>query len=200
MPMPLLESFLRVQKENRTVRWYAMSAVYRSELRIKAYLEKHKVECFVPLVEKEQTRKGRPKEVCRVPAIGNLIFVHSSVDCIQRLKSSEPYLQYKISRRRGDQYGKKIWVDDVQMQNFISFCELPVEKRFDEEQEEEQGLQLPLAKPGQKVLILKKDGSSIHGTLLQFRGRKHKEICVQAGRYKAFAKLEDCEDFQIVEE
>lgn len=193
--MPQLESFLRVKKENRTVRWYAMSAVYRSELKIKAYLLDHKVECYVPMTEKEVMRKGVGKEVRKVPAVSNLIFVHSSVDIIQELKQSQPYLQYKISRKHGELYGKKIWVKDDEMLNFKAFCDLPVKKRIEDESE----IKLPLLKAGQKVRLIKKDGQVIEGELIQFRGKRHKEFCVQAGQYKAIAKLNELSEFKIVD-
>ena len=166
--MPQLESFLRVKKENRTVRWYAMSAVYRSELKIKAYLLDHKVECYVPMTEKE-------------------------------VKQGQPYLQYKISRKHGELYGKKIWVKDDEMLNFKAFCDLPVKKRIEEIEEEESEIRLPLLKTGQKVRLIKKDGQVIEGELIQFRGKRHKEFCVQAGQYKAIAKLSELSEFTIVD-
>ena len=75
--------------------WFAMSATFGREMKAKEFLEKNNVRCFVPL--RYQLVKVRGKEKVRklVPAISNLIFVHSTKGRIQALKSDLPYLQYQ---------------------------------------------------------------------------------------------------------
>ena len=67
--------------------WFAMSATFGRELKAKAFLEKNNVECFVPMrYEIAKVRDGK-KTKQLVPAVKNLIFVHTTRQRIQSLKS-----------------------------------------------------------------------------------------------------------------
>jgi transcription antitermination factor NusG len=105
-----------VEKENDIV-WFAMSAPYRRELIAKEYLSKKEVECFVPMKEALVERQGGIKRRQMVPAIHNLIFVHTSKERIKTLKQGVNFLQYHTRPQNGKNI--PITVPDSQMQQFI---------------------------------------------------------------------------------
>lgn len=100
--------------------WFAMSATFGRSLKAKAFLESKSVECFIPMryemvVDKQQ---GKIREL--VPAINNLIFVYTTKERIQALKSVAEYLQYLTKPVAGKNI--PIIVPEEQMQQFIKVC------------------------------------------------------------------------------
>ena len=103
-------------KDDAEVKWYAMSATYRSELKVKEYLDSKQVECFVPLVPAFRVvNRRRVKSL--VPAVSNLIFVHASKNTIDILKKTQPRWQYKMMSDW--QKSVPVVVPDSQMTSFI---------------------------------------------------------------------------------
>ncbi len=98
--------------------WFAMSAPYRRELKAKTFLEERGVECFVPMkhaiVEKRSGMKSREL----VPAIHNLIFVHTTKENIKELKQGKDFLQYRTTPVDGK--NRPIIVPEKQMLQFIA--------------------------------------------------------------------------------
>lgn len=109
-----------------TPQWFAMSATYARELKAKEFFEKEKIECFVPM-RYEISKDSKHNAIRRlVPAINNLIFVHTTRSQIQALKSQIPYLHYLI--KTIDAKNIPITIPEVQMQHFISVCNTYNEK------------------------------------------------------------------------
>ena len=106
-----------VENENSTV-WFAMSAPYRRELIAKEFLDSKGIECFVPMKEALVERRDGTKRRQMLPAIHNLVFVHTTKETIRHLKQGVNFLQY-CTRPSG---GKNvpIIVPDSQMQQFIA--------------------------------------------------------------------------------
>lgn len=98
--------------------WFAMSAPYRRELIAKEYLDKKGVECFVPMKEALVERRCGTKSRRMVPAIHNLIFVHTTRERIRTLKQDVNFLQYHTRPLNGKNV--PIIVPDTQMQQFIA--------------------------------------------------------------------------------
>ncbi|MBQ8694422.1 MAG: UpxY family transcription antiterminator [Bacteroidaceae bacterium] len=98
--------------------WFAMSAPYRRELKAKEYLQAKGIECFVPMVNALVEKRCGAKIRKQVPAIHNLIFVHTSKNVIQEIKRGVDYLQYRTMPRDGKNI--PIIVPDRQMQQFIT--------------------------------------------------------------------------------
>ena len=98
--------------------WFAMSAPYRRELIAKEYLDKKGVKCFVPMKEALVERRNGVKRRQMVPAIHNLIFVHTSKERIKTLKQGVNFLQYHTCPKNGK--NAPIIVPDAQMQQFIT--------------------------------------------------------------------------------
>lgn len=104
-------------------KWYPMRVTYGRELKVKASLDSLDVDNYIPMTYKVVEEKGeRHKEL--VPAIHNLIFVHSSMDTITELKSSNMllsalrYITHKSVVTK-DSAPEVITVPANQMNNFI---------------------------------------------------------------------------------
>ena len=152
--------------------WFAMSATFGRELKAKAFLEKNNVECFVPMrYEIAKVRDGK-KTKQLVPAVKNLIFVHTTRQCIQSLKSGVEYLQYHTlpaGERR-----VPITVPEYQMQQFIAACNTFNEKLIylapDEINLQE----------GTPVRIVGGSFDGIEGTFVRIEKGKRKKVVVLA--------------------
>ena len=95
-----------------------MSAPYRRELKAKEYLQAKGIECFVPMVNALVEKRSGAKIRKQIPAIHNLIFVHTSKNVIQEIKRGVDYLQYRTMPREGKNI--PIIIPDRQMQQFIA--------------------------------------------------------------------------------
>ena len=101
--------------------WFAMSATFGRGLKAKTFLESKQVKCFVPMryeVVKDKTQ-GKIRKL--VPAINNLIFVYTTKERIQALKSVAEYLQYLTKPVGGKNI--PIIVPEYQMQQFMTVCD-----------------------------------------------------------------------------
>lgn len=117
MPNPEAATSKPTDKDSQIV-WFAMSAPYRRELKAKEYLQAKGIECFVPMVNALVEKRSGAKIRKQVPAIHNLIFVHTSKNVIQEIKRGVDYLQYRTMPREGKNI--PIIIPDRQMQQFIA--------------------------------------------------------------------------------
>ena len=101
--------------------WFPMRVTYQREMKVKAELDRLGIECFVPMTYKliDGDMDNPRREL--VPAINNLIFVHSTQERISYLKLSnetlEP-LRYMIDQT-AQQPHTIMTVADRQMENFM---------------------------------------------------------------------------------
>ena len=101
--------------------WFPMRVTYQQEMKVKAELDRLGIECFVPMRYKliDGDMDNPHREL--VPAINNLIFVHSTQERISYLKLSnetlEP-LRYMIDQT-AQQPHTIMTVADRQMENFM---------------------------------------------------------------------------------
>ena len=117
MPNPEAATSKPTDKDSQIV-WFAMSAPYRRELKAKEYLQAKGIECFVPMVNALVEKRSGAKIRKQIPAIHNLIFVHTSKNVIQEIKRGVDYLQYRTMPREGK--NSPIIIPDRQMQQFIA--------------------------------------------------------------------------------
>ena len=101
--------------------WFPMRVTYQREMKVKAELDRLKIESFVPMIYKlvDVDTESPHREL--VPAINNLIFVHSTQERISHLKSSNEVLEplrYMIDQT-AQQPHTIMTVPDRQMQNFM---------------------------------------------------------------------------------
>lgn len=103
------------------ISWFPMRVTYSRELKVKAELDRLAIENFLPMTYKLLDADTENPHRDLVPAINNLIFIHSSKDRISSLKSKNTVLQplrYMMDRT-AQQSHTIMTVPDAQMQNFI---------------------------------------------------------------------------------
>ena len=119
------------QTRNRQVRdttmcgdpkaWFPMRVTYSREMKVKGELERLEIENFVPMTYKVADADTDHPHRELVPAISNLIFVHSTQEMISRLKSSNDVLEplrYMIDLTKGDD-PVIMTISDKEMENFM---------------------------------------------------------------------------------
>ena len=104
--------------------WFPMRVTYQREMKVKAELDRLEIENFIPMTYRfTESRKQGDTELRRelVPAINNLIFVHSTKERISELKVSNELLEplrYMIDQTAGEAH-TIMTVPDKQMENFM---------------------------------------------------------------------------------
>lgn len=104
--------------------WFPMRVTYQREMKVKTELDRLEIENFIPMTYRfTESRKQRDTELRRelVPAINNLIFVHSTKERISELKVSNELLEplrYMIDQTAGEAH-TIMTVPDKQMENFM---------------------------------------------------------------------------------
>ena len=150
--------------------WFAMSATFGRALKAKAFLEGKGVKCFVPMRYEMVDNKGQGKERKLIPAITNLIFVYTTKDTIQQLKSGVNYLHYLTHSVGG--VNQPIVVPEHQMQHFIAVCDTHNDK-------------LVYLSPGEvnleagtAVKIIGSAFDGVEGTFVKVKGSRKKSVVV----------------------
>ena len=101
--------------------WFPMRVTYSRELKVKAELDRLEIENFIPMKYKlvDANTENPHREL--VPAINNLIFVHSTQERISHLKSKNEVLEplrYMMDHTAEETH-TIMTVPDGQMENFI---------------------------------------------------------------------------------
>ena len=99
--------------------WFPMRVTYQREMKVKAELDRLKIESFVPMTYKVVDADNPCRKL--VPAIRNLIFVQSTQERISHLKSSNEILEplrYMIDNTAEEAH-TIMTIPDRQMQNFM---------------------------------------------------------------------------------
>ena len=151
--------------------WFAMSATFGRELKAKTFLESRNITCFVPMKYeiKDDKKQGKTRKL--IPAIHNLIFVHTTKECIQTLKSGLGYLQYLTKPANGKNI--PITVPEQQMQQFMAVCDT-----YDDSLVYLAPDEIKLEK-GTPVKIIGSAFDGIQGTFVKVNGIRKKKVVVQ---------------------
>ena len=105
--------------QDTDAKWYVLRVTYQRELSTKEYLDKLDIENFVPV--KGRTPPGFQRPVFRVreAAVHNYIFVRSTREVIDDLKTFRlPILRYVMHQQNGE--NQIMTVPESQMRNFIA--------------------------------------------------------------------------------
>lgn len=112
-----------------------MRVTYGRQIALKKFLDGISIETFLPMTEKVQ-RKGKSVHSKRVPAISNLIFVHTQKKLLDELKhtraEAEPlrYMTRPVHLSpTSDPFNEIIVVPDKQMLDFIRVASAPDDER-----------------------------------------------------------------------
>lgn len=154
----------------KEILWYPMRVTYGREMRVKAFLDSIDVESFLPMTNKVSKVVGRIRHET-VPAISNLIFVHSSLSIINELKhtrqDAEP-LRYMTRPITVDKALKNeiIVVPDKQMDNFIKVASGSDDERTFLSTSDLRG------HAGDKVLITNGPFKGVEGVIKRIKGNR----------------------------
>ena len=150
--------------------WYAMSATFGRALKAKDFLESRSVRCFIPMKYEVVGDGKHGKQRKLVPAISNLLFVYTTRDHIQSLKTEVSYLQY-LTRPEGARR-VPIVVPERQMEQFITVCDSYNEKLIYLNPDE-----INLEK-GTPVQIIGGAFDGVEGTFIKVDGVRNRRVAV----------------------
>lgn len=161
--------------------WYAMSVPYNRVLKVKSMLDEKQIECFVPMRYEIRTIKGRKLRVY-VPAVSNLIFVHTTDSALKLFKQTTTFLQYLVRKENGVSH--KIIVPDTQMQQFMRVCCTNDEQLIYLKPEE-----INLSR-GTRVRILGGIFNGVEGIFVKVKGKRNRRVVVLIDHVSAIAVSE----------
>lgn len=148
-----------------------MRATYSRELILKDHLDRLGIETFLPLRNK-MVATGMGEELRQVPAVHNLIFVHSTQERISQLKRSHPALEPLRYMTRPSENGSGniiIRISETQMSSFLQVASY----NYDEHVVFLENLDFAF-KPGPKVRIHEGPFQGVEGILKSMK----KHLCV----------------------
>ena len=149
--------------------WFAMSAPYRRELKAKERLEGMGIESFVPMTKAIVERRGIKRRET-VPAIHNLIFVHTTKNIIKQAKQGIEYLQYRTKPCNGK--NTPITVPDREMEQFITITNARMEEITYLQPDEID------IKKGTKVRIHGGTFNGTEGIFVKIKGKRNRRVVV----------------------
>ena len=160
--------------ERPALAWYPMRVTYGREMKVKATLDQLGVENFLPMQYQTIEQDGIRQRLL-LPAIKNLLFIHSDERTITRLKHEyaaiEP-LRYIVRTLKSEQGKKEILiVPDKQMENFMKVASVQDERVLFLEKGNY------LSKVGKKVSIIKGPFTGVEGKILRIH--KNKRVVVE---------------------
>lgn len=163
------------------MQWYAMSVPYNRVLKVKGMLDEAQMECFVPMRYEVRTVRGK-KVRLYVPAVSNLLFVHTTDSRLRLFKQTTAFLQYLV--RRVDGVSRKIIVPDAQMEQFMRVSRTDDERLTYLKPEE-----INLSK-GTRVRILGGAFDGVEGIFVKVKGKRNRRVVVLIDYVSAIAVSE----------
>lgn len=158
-----------------SIHWYPMRVTYHRETKIKMLLDNLGIENFLPMHYEYVETKNEGKKRLLVPAIHNLIFVHSSQETITHLKMTREEfspMRYMMQRSLSDTPTQTIMtVPDRQMDNFIKVASIQDDRVFFLNYDEAQKIR------GRRCKIIEGHFAGVEGTIKRIS--KNKRVVVQ---------------------
>lgn len=173
-----MESAKKSVPRKELVLWYPMRVSYGREEKIKEALDTLNIRNFLPMQRQRGwvDDKGEPHQK-QVPAVRNLIFIHSSQEHITELKmfnkecNSLRYMTNPFSHSDDDYL---LTVPDRQMENFIRVAAVQDDSLFYLDPNAEF-----LRVPGRKVRITDGDFKDAIGTIKRIKNNKRVVVEIQ---------------------
>lgn len=167
--------------EDNEVLWYAMRVPYRNELKVQLKLQEKGVETFIPKRKKIVKKRGKTSYEL-LPAVNNLIFVHSSLSVIKNLKQEILNLQYLVNKVDGESI--KVVVRDNEMLSFIRTIE-NLEEEITYLSPEEINIE-----KGTRVKIIGGHFDGVEGIFVKVKGKRSKRVVVMLDKLLAVVMAE----------
>ena len=146
-----------------------MRVTYRRELKAQELLREKEIETYIPM-NYEVIEKGKVRKRELLPAIHNLIFVHTTLSCMRKIKNENeiPCLQYMVDSKSR----KKMIVPEKQMDDFIA-----ASSTYDESLLYFDPKDLNLKK-GTKVRVCGGPFEGMEGTFMKVKGARDKRLVI----------------------
>lgn len=165
------------------IRWFPMRITYHRELKIKILLDELNIENFLPMRYMLVETKNEGKKRLLLPAIHNLIFVHSSQAIITGLKMTRKEfspMRYMVRKSLSDNYVTEIiTIPDSQMDNFIKVASVQDDRVFYLNYEEAQSIS------GKRCKVIDGYFAGVEGTIKRIN--KNRRVVVQIDGIAAVA-------------
>lgn len=175
------------------VRWYPMRVTYNQELKVKSNLDSLNIDNYVPMHFEIINESNKPRRKL-VPAIHNLIFIHSTQNIItdlkQRNKNFEP-LRYMM-RRHIDGKSEIMHVPDIQMESFMRVASASDENVMFLECKDF------MNKIGKKVEITAGIFKGVRGVIKRIKKNKHVVVQIEGVAAVAISYVPPCYLKEIV--
>ncbi|MGC3978503.1 MAG: UpxY family transcription antiterminator [Paludibacteraceae bacterium] len=107
-----------INKKSATL-WYAMRITYCREMILKKYLDEIGVKCFVPMRREDVPNSSISNQKRIVPAIHNLIFIHSTREIIDDIRMNK-FTKFPIKYMIDKFTNLPLIIPENQMQQFIT--------------------------------------------------------------------------------
>jgi transcription antitermination factor NusG len=150
--------------ETNNMHWYAGRVKYRTEHKIKAFLEKENVKHYIPFTKVVVERNGKKKQEEK-PALSCFVFIHTTH---RRLLSLPTESGYNISYIRNNETKKIQVIPDKQMQDFMFLLDFSGNTLK---------IESTNLKRGDRVRVIKGPFAGIEGELIRIKG--HKRVVVR---------------------
>lgn len=169
------------ESQTGKVEWYAMRVTYQREMKVKVVLDDMGVECFLPM-KTVLSERGGHRHYETVPAVSNLIFLHSTRQRITELKNSYAELaplRYMMTHPLDGTRPQPITVPEADMQNFIRVASHTDDSVMFLDMSDVQG------KEGRRVLITQGEFAGVEGYVKRIK--QNKRVVVQLNDLAAVA-------------
>lgn len=158
-----------VVKNVTNLTWFAMRATFNREMKAKEILKSKSIECFVPM-RYEMKQNGRKMKRELVPAIRNLIFVHTTESVINETKLHIPYLKHILNVVDGKM--RPLIVPNDQMEQFIAIIGIDDQRLTYLDPKEIDFIK------GDKVIITSGVFKDKEGVFVKVKGKRSKQVVV----------------------
>lgn len=158
--------------------WYAMQTTYKRELKAKAYLDAHSIECFVPMCQEIVVVRGKKRAVQK-PILHNLLFLKADLARLKAIKSNLNYLHNRLTEANGRLI--PIVVPTKEMEQFIHVATHAFEKVVYID------LSTTRLEKGTPVRVIGGDFEGYEGVLARVKGKRDKRVVINIEGVLAYA-------------
>ena len=160
-----------IVNKSTDIHWYPLRVTYSRELLLKEILDAEKIENFIPM-HYEYIRKADRKVRKLVPVVHNLIFVRSSLECIERIRQSIA-LSLAVRYIFNQELRRPITIPDSQMRSFIA-----VSGNYEEQIVYLDPIATALQK-GDRVRVTGGIFEGVEGVIVRVKGDRRVSVCIQ---------------------
>jgi len=157
----------------KKMQWFPMRVTYNRELKVKTALDEMGLENFLPMKTVLSVRGGH-RHYENVPAVSNLLFIHSYRERITVLKNSyydlSP-LRYMMTKPLDGSHPEIITVADHDMENFMRVASKTDDSVMFLDLSDVEG------KVGKRVLVTQGEFAGVEGYVI--RVKQNKRVVVQ---------------------